>query len=83
MKTILLIASMAFTQCDAWPVKVTKVYLNDKFQAPEYKWCVETENGVLYHTNTKPKVGDVAFCLDDKERIVKYDYKKNKCSCEL
>ena len=59
----------------AWPIKVVSVERNvDK--SIDMKWEVVTENGVMYYTNKKPQIGDVAFCLGMDEEIVKCDYEK-------
>jgi len=59
----------------AWPIKVISVKRNvDK--SIDMKWEVVTENGVMYYTNHKPQIGDIAFCLGINEEIV--DCKCNK-----
>jgi hypothetical protein len=59
----------------AWPIKVVSVERNvDK--SIDMKWQVVTENGVMYYTNKKPQIGDVAFCLGMDEEIVECDCKK-------
>jgi hypothetical protein len=59
----------------AWPIKVVSVERNvDK--SINMKWEVVTENGVMYYTNKKPQIGDVAFCLGMDEEIVDCDCKK-------
>jgi len=59
----------------AWPIKVVSVERNvDK--SIDMKWEVVTENGVMYYTNKKPQIGDVAFCLGMDEEIVECDCKK-------
>ena len=47
-----------------WPIKVVSVEKNGN-----PKWMVTTENGVMYYTNTKPKVGDIAFYINDNDDI--------------
>jgi hypothetical protein len=39
-------------------VSVTKVDIDG------YKWEVMAENGIMFYTNTKCKIGDVAFYMD-------------------
>ena len=80
MKIIIFAAILVMS--DPWPIKITKVYPNKDMKVSKLKWCVETENGVLDYTKIKPKVGEIAFCLTDDEKLVKYDNKKKKCSCE-
>ena len=59
----------------AWPIKVVSVERNvDK--SIDMKWQVVTENGVMYYTNHKPQIGDVAFCLGMDEEIVECDCEK-------
>ena len=59
----------------AWPIKVVSVERNvDK--SIDMKWEVVTENGVMYYTNNKPAIGQVAFCLGMDEEIVECDCKK-------
>jgi hypothetical protein len=33
------------------------------------KWQVIAENGLMYYTNKKPKVGDIAFYINDNDDI--------------
>ena len=47
-----------------WPIKVVSVEKNGN-----PKWMVTTENGVIYYTNKKPKVGDIAFYINDNDNI--------------
>lgn len=47
-----------------WPIKVVSVEKNGN-----PKWVVTTENGVMYYTNEKPKVGDIAFYINDNDNI--------------
>ena len=47
-----------------WPIKVVSVEKNGN-----PKWMVTTENGVMYYTNEKPKVGDIAFYINDNDNI--------------
>lgn len=59
----------------AWPIKVISVERNmDK--SIDMKWQVMTENGIMYYTNVKPQIGDVAFCLGMDEEIVDCDCEK-------
>lgn len=47
-----------------WPIKVISVEKNGN-----PKWMVTTENGVIYYTNKKPKVGDIVFYINDNDDI--------------
>ena len=59
----------------AWPIKVVSVERNvDK--SIDMKWQVVAENGIMYYTNKKPQIGDVAFCLGMNEEIVDCDCEK-------
>ena len=59
----------------AWPIKVISVERNvDK--SIDMKWEVVTENGIMYYTNNKPAIGQVAFCIGINEEIVDCDCKK-------
>lgn len=59
----------------AWPIKVISVERNvDK--SIDMKWQVVAENGIMYYTNKKPQIGDVAFCLGIDEEIVDCDCEK-------
>jgi hypothetical protein len=59
----------------AWPIKVISVERNVDRNI-DMKWEVVTENGVMYYTNHKPQIGDIAFCLGMDEEIVECDCKK-------
>jgi hypothetical protein len=59
----------------AWPIKVVSVERNiDK--SIDMKWQVVAENGIMYYTNKKPQIGDIAFCLGMNEEIVDCDCEK-------
>jgi hypothetical protein len=59
----------------AWPIRVISVERNvDK--SIDMAWQVVTENGIMYYTNNKPAIGQVAFCLGIDEEIVECDCKK-------
>ena len=46
-----------------FPVPITRV---TRVNGGEYKWEVESENGVVFYSNKKYKVGDVAFYIDSE-----------------
>ena len=46
-----------------FPVPITRV---TRVNGGEYKWEVESENGVVFYSNKKYKVGDVAFYMDSE-----------------
>lgn len=53
----------------AWPIRVISVERNvDK--SIDMDWQVMTENGIMYYTNKKPQIGDIAFCLSIDDEIV-------------
>lgn len=58
----------------AWPIKVVSVKRNVD-RSIDMTWQVVTENGIMYYTNNKPAIGQVAFCLGIDEEIV-------ECECE-
>ena len=58
----------------AWPIKVVSVKRNVD-RSIDMAWQVVTENGIMYYTNNKPAIGQVAFCLGINEEIV-------ECECE-
>ena len=56
----------------AWPIKVVYVKRNVD-RSIDMAWQVVTENGIMYYTNKRPQIGDVAFCLGMNEEIVECD----------
>ena len=56
----------------AWPIKVVYVKRNVD-RSIDMAWQVVTENGIMYYTNKRPQLGDVAFCLGMTEEIVECD----------
>ena len=50
-----------------WPIRVESVEKSYEKNTP--KWQVVAENGVMYYTDKKPKVGDIAFYLNDNDEI--------------
>jgi len=59
----------------AWPIRVISVERNvDK--SIDMKWQVVTENGIMYYTNNKPAIGQVAFCIGINDEIVECDCNK-------
>ena len=50
-----------------WPIRVESVEKSYEKNTP--KWQVVTENGVMYFTNKKPKVGDIAFYINNNDDI--------------
>jgi hypothetical protein len=50
-----------------WPIRVESVEKSYEKNTP--KWQVVTENGVMYYTNKKPKVGDIAFYINNNDDI--------------
>jgi hypothetical protein len=59
----------------AWPIRVVSVKRNVD-RSIDLTWQVVTENGIMYYTNNKPAIGQVAFCLGMNEEIVKCDCEK-------
>jgi hypothetical protein len=54
-----------------WPIRVVSVEKSYEKDTP--KWQVVAENGVMYYTNKKPKVGDIAFYINDNDDITDKD----------
>lgn len=54
-----------------WPIRVESVEKSYEKNTP--KWQVVTENGVMYYTNKKPKVGDIAFYINNNDDITDRD----------
>ena len=50
-----------------FPVRVERIELCDLETKPKFR--VYTENGVIFYTTKKPKVGDIAFYLNDNDEI--------------
>ena len=50
-----------------WIIRVQSVEKSDEKNTP--KWQVVAENGVMYYSNKKPKIGDIAFYLNDNDEI--------------
>jgi len=50
-----------------FPVRVERIELCDLETNPKFR--VYTENGVIFYTTKKPKVGDIAFYLNDNDEI--------------
>ena len=54
-----------------WPIRVVSVEKSYEKDTP--KWQVVAENGVMYYTNKKPKIGDIAFYINDNDDITDKD----------
>ena len=50
-----------------WPIKVVSVEKSYEKDTP--KWQVVAENGVMFYTNKKPKIGSIAFYINDNDDI--------------
>jgi hypothetical protein len=48
------------------------VYEVNKSTYGGYKWEVVAENGIMFYTNNKPKIGDVVFYMDETTDKVYY-----------
>ena len=59
----------------AWPIRVVSVKRNVDRDI-DMAWQVVTENGIMYYTNHKPQIGDIAFCIGINDEIVECDCKK-------
>jgi hypothetical protein len=78
MKKLLLILLLLISttvMAKSWPVKVIWVRKNyDK--SISLQWQVMTDRGIMYYTDTKPSIGQVAFCMNEVDEIVKCDCEK-------
>lgn len=54
-----------------WPIKVVSIEKSYEKDTP--KWQVVAENGVMFYTNKKPKIGDIAFYINDNDDITDKD----------
>ena len=52
-----------------YPITVSEV---NKSTYGGYKWEVVAENGIMFYTNNKPKIGDVVFYMDETTDKVYY-----------
>lgn len=52
---------------EPWAIRVESFEKSYEKNTP--KWQVVAENGVMYYTDKKPKVGDIAFYLNDNDEI--------------
>jgi len=72
---ILLLLISTTVMAKSWPVKVVWVRKNyDK--SISLQWQVMTDRGIMYYTDVKPSIGQVAFCMNDADEIVKCDCEK-------
>ena len=78
MKKIFLVLTLLIISISiaakSWPVRVTWVKEN-KDKNINMRWQVMTDRGIMYYTDTKPAIGQIAFCMNDNDEIV-------KCECE-
>ena len=50
-----------------YPVPVVRV---TKCNMDGMKWEVESENGIVFYTNNKPKVGEIVFYMDSESEKI-------------
>ena len=78
MKKIFLVLTLLIISISiaakSWPVRVTWVKEN-KDKNINMRWQVMTDRGIMYYTDIKPAIGQIAFCMNDNDEIV-------KCECE-
>lgn len=77
MKKLIIIGLLLLSfeaSSKSWPVRVIWVKVNIDKNIPAL-YQVMTDRGIMYYTDTKPIVGQIAFCLSDSDEIV-------TCSCE-
>jgi hypothetical protein len=72
--TLLLLISIT-VMAKPWPVKVIWVRKNYDRNISQ-QWQVMTDRGIMYYTDNKPVIGQIAFCMNDSDEIVKCDCEK-------
>ena len=67
VKTDKILPDTTIVYNNPFPVRVERIELCDLENNPKFR--VYAENGVVYYTDKKPKVGDIAFYLNDNDEI--------------
>jgi len=67
VKTDKILPDTTIVYNNPFPVRVERIELCDLENNPKFR--VYTENGVVYYTDKKLKVGDIAFYLNDNDEI--------------
>jgi hypothetical protein len=58
-----------------YPAIVVDVTIDEYYGEGKY-YAVTTQNGILYYTKKKPKIGDTAMYVDDYHNIINCDMNK-------
>jgi len=60
---------------EMYPAVVVDIQI-DEYYGKEKYYAVTTQNGILYYTKKKPKIGDTAMFVDDNHNIINCDMNK-------
>ncbi len=60
---------------EMYPAIVVDVTIDEYYGEGKY-YAVTTQNGILYYTKKKPKIGDTAMFVDDNHNIINCDINK-------
>jgi hypothetical protein len=60
---------------EMYPAIVVDVTIDEYYGEGKY-YAVTTQNGILYYTKKKPKIGDTAMYVDDNHNIINCDMNK-------
>jgi hypothetical protein len=60
---------------DMYPAVVVDIQIDEYYGKGKY-YAVTTQNGILYYTKKKPKIGDTAMFVDDNHNIINCDMNK-------
>lgn len=60
---------------EMYPAIVVDVTIDEYYGKGKY-YAVTTQNGILYYTKKKPKIGDTAMYVDDNHNIINCDMNK-------
>jgi hypothetical protein len=60
---------------EMYPAIVVDVTIDEYYGKGKY-YAVTTQNGILYYTKKKPKIGDTAMFVDDNHNIINCDMNK-------
>jgi hypothetical protein len=60
---------------EMYPAVVVDIQIDEYYGKGKY-YAVTTQNGILYYTKKKPKIGDTAMFVDDNHNIINCDMNK-------
>jgi len=60
---------------EMYPAIVVDIQIDEYYGKGKY-YAVTTQNGILYYTKKKPKIGDTAMFVDDNHNIINCDMNK-------